>query len=109
MPIGAEDDFSGVVDLIEQKAVMFSGELGQPPSVTTIPAELAMPAKAGRDAIIEALSDFSDDMMTLYLEGQEVGSELIRKVLREATIALKAVPVLCGSAFKNKGVERPML
>ena len=62
MPIGAEDDFSGVVDLIEQKAVMFSGELGQPPSVTTIPAELAMPAKAGRDAIIEALSDFSDDM-----------------------------------------------
>jgi len=105
MPIGAEDDFSGVVDLIEQKAVMFSGELGQPPSVTTIPAELAMPAKAGRDAIIEALSDFNDDMMTLYLEGQEVGSELIRKVLREATIALKAVPVLCGSAFKNKGVE----
>ena len=105
MPIGAEDDFSGVVDLIEQKAVMFSGELGQPPSVTTIPAELAMPAKAGRDAIIEALSDFSDDVMTLYLEGQEVGSELIRKVLREATIALKAVPVLCGSAFKNKGVE----
>ena len=105
MPIGAEDDFAGVVDLIEQKAVMFSGQLGQPPSVTTIPAELAMPAKAGRDAIIEALSDFSDDMMTLYLEGQEVGSELIRKVLREATIALKAVPVLCGSAFKNKGVE----
>ena len=105
MPIGAEDDFAGVVDLIEQKAVMFSGELGQPPSVTTIPAELAMPAKAGRDAIVEALSDFSDDIMTLYLEGQEVGSELIRKVLREATIALKAVPVLCGSAFKNKGVE----
>ena len=73
--------------------------------MTTILAELVMPAKAGRDAIIEALSDFSDDMMTLYLEGQEVGSELIRKVLREATIALKAVPVLCGSAFKNKGVE----
>ena len=105
MPIGAEEDFVGVVDLIEQKAVMFSGELGQPPSVTVVPAEMAVAAKAGRDLIVEALSDFSDDIMTLYLEGKEVGSDLIRQVLREATIALKAVPVLCGSAFKNKGVE----
>ncbi len=108
LPIGAEDDFAGVVDLIEQKALLFSGVLGQEPREAPIPAELAMAAKQGRDAIVEALSDFSDDIMTLYLEGQEVGSELIRKVLREATIGLKAVPVLCGSAFKNKCVE-PLL
>ena len=108
MPIGAEEDFAGVVDLIDQKAVYFSGVLGQPPKEGTIPPELAMAAKEGRDAIIEALSDFNDDIMTLYLEGQEISSELIRKSLREATIGLKAVPVLCGSAFKNKCVE-PLL
>jgi elongation factor G len=105
IPIGAEEDFAGVVNLIDQKAVMFSGELGQPPSVAPIPAKMVDLAKAGRDAVIEAISDFSDDIMTLYLEGKEVGSDLIRKVLRDATIALKIVPVLCGSAFKNKGVE----
>jgi elongation factor G len=105
IPIGAEEDFVGVVNLIDQKAVMFSGELGQPPSIAPIPAKMADMAKAGRDFIIEAISDFSDDIMTLYLEGKEVGSDLIRKVLRDATISLKAVPVLCGSAFKNKGVE----
>ncbi len=108
IPIGAEDDFSGVVDLIEQKAFYFSGVLGQKPSEGAIPAELALPAQKGRDDIIEALSDFSDDIMTLYLEGKPVSSELIRKTLREATIKLKAVPVLCGSAFKNKCVE-PLL
>ena len=108
LPIGAEDDFAGVVDLIEQKAYYFSGVLGQAPAEGAIPAELAMAAKEGRDAIIEALSDFSDDIMTLYLEGKPVSSELIRKTMREAVIALKVVPVLCGSAFKNKCVE-PLL
>ena len=108
MPIGAEDDFAGIVDLIEQKAFYFSGVLGQPPAEGVIPAELAVSAKQGRDNIIEALSDFSDDIMTLYLEGKPVGSELIRKTLREAVIGLKVVPVLCGSAFKNKCIE-PLL
>ena len=108
LPIGAEDDFAGVVDLIEQKAYYFSGVLGQAPAEGAIPPELAMAAKEGRDAIIEALSDFSDDIMTLYLEGKPVSSELIRKTMREAVIALKVVPVLCGSAFKNKCVE-PLL
>ncbi|MDR2175963.1 MAG: elongation factor G [Synergistaceae bacterium] len=105
IPIGAEEDFAGVVDLIEQKAVMFSGELGQPPSVAPIPPELADLARAGRDFIAEAVSDFSDDIMTLYLEGKEIGDDLLRGALRRATIGLKTVPVLCGSAFKNKGVE----
>ncbi len=108
LPIGAEDDFEGVVDLIEQKAYYFPGVLGQPPKEGTIPPELAMSAKQGRDEIIEALSDFSDDIMTLYLEGKPVSSELIRKTMREAVIKLEAVPVLCGSAFKNKCVE-PLL
>jgi elongation factor G len=105
IPIGAEEDFAGVVDLIEQKAVMFSGELGQPPSVAPIPAALAGLAKAGRDFIAEAVSDFSDDIMALYLEGKEIRSDLLKDALRKATIDLKTVPVLCGSAFKNKGVE----
>jgi elongation factor G len=108
IPIGAEDDFAGVVDLIEQKAFYFSGVLGQAPTERPIPAELAMSAKQGRDSIIEALSDFSDDIMVLFLEGKPVSPELIRKTLREAVISLKAVPVLCGSAFKNKCVE-PLL
>ncbi|MCR5347391.1 MAG: elongation factor G, partial [Fretibacterium sp.] len=108
MPIGAEDDFAGVVDLIDQKALFFSGVLGQAPREGTIPAEMAMDAKAGREAIVEALSDFNDDIMTLFLNEQEVSSELIRKTIREATIGLKMVPVLCGSAFKNKCVE-PLL
>ena len=108
IPIGAEEDFAGVVDLIDQKALYFSGVLGQSPKEGTIPAELAMAAKEGRDAIVEALADIDDDLMTLYLEGKDVSSELIRKALREATISLKAVPVLCGSAFKNKCVE-PLL
>ena len=108
LPIGAEDDFEGIVDLIEQKAYYFPGVLGQPPREGTVPAELAMSAKEGRDAIVEALSDFSDDIMTLYLEGKAVSPELIRKTMREAVINLKAVPVLCGSAFKNKCVE-PLL
>ncbi|MBR2208306.1 MAG: elongation factor G [Synergistaceae bacterium] len=108
LPIGAEDDFAGVVDLIDQKALYFSGVLGQKPSEGAIPTELAMAAKQGRYNIIEALSDFSDDLMTLYLEGTPISSELIRKTLREAVINLKAVPVLCGSAFKNKCVE-PLL
>ena len=108
LPIGAEDDFQGIVDLIEQKAYYFPGVLGQPPREGTIPPELAMQAKEGREAIVEALSDFSDDIMTLYLEGKPVSPELIRKSLREAVISLKAVPVLCGSAFKNKCVE-PLL
>ena len=108
LPIGAEDDFAGVVDLIEQKAFYFSGVLGQPPKEMPIPAELAMQAKQGRDNIVEALSDFSDDIMMLFLEGKPVSPELIRKTLREAVIGLKAVPVLCGSAFKNKCVE-PLL
>ncbi len=105
MPIGAEEDFAGVVDLIEQKAVLFSGVLGQAPVTAPVPADMVEEAKAGRDVIVEAVSDFSDEIMNLYLDGKEVSSELIHKVLREATIALKIVPVLCGSAFKNKGVE----
>ena len=108
LPIGAEDDFQGVVDLIEQKAYYFPGVLGQPPREGTIPPELAMAAKEGRDKIVESLSDFSDDIMMLYLEGKPVSPELIRKTMREAVISLKAVPVLCGSAFKNKCVE-PLL
>lgn len=108
LPIGAEDDFQGIVDLIEQKAYYFPGVLGQPPKEGTIPPELAMAAKDGRDKIVESLSDFNDDIMMLYLEGKPVSPELIRKALREAVIGLKAVPVLCGSAFKNKCVE-PLL
>lgn len=105
MPIGAEEEFAGVVDLIDQKAILYSGELGQAPSSAPVPPNLAEAAKEGRAAIVEAVSDFSDEIMALYLDGKEVGSNLIRAALRDATINLKAVPVICGSSFKNKGVE----
>ncbi|GHV35751.1 elongation factor G [Synergistales bacterium] len=105
MPIGAEEDFAGVIDLIEQKALLCSGELTQPPVAAPIPANLAEAAKAGRDFIVESVSDFDDDVMTLFLEGKEVGGDLLKAALRKATIELKLVPVICGTAFKNKGVE----
>ena len=88
MPIGAEEDFTGVIDLIEQKAVLYSGELGQAPIVGPVPPSMADAARAGRDLIVESLSDFNDEIMALYLDGKTVESELIRAVLREGTVNL---------------------
>lgn len=105
IPIGAEEDFIGIIDLVEMKAVYYRDELGTDPEIRPIPLDMAAEVKEARDNLLETVSDFDEDVMALYLEGHEVSSELIKKALREGTVNMEVVPVLCGSAFKNKGVQ----
>ncbi|GAB6280107.1 MAG: elongation factor G [Thermovirga sp.] len=105
IPIGAEDNFSGIVDLVKFKAVIYHEELGIDPRVVDIPAELVEDATMGRDALIEALADLDEEVMTLFLDGKPVPEETLRRAIRRSTIDLAMFPVLCGSAFKNKGVQ----
>ncbi|GGN57270.1 elongation factor G [Actinoplanes lobatus] len=110
IPIGLEGDHIGVVDLIEMRALTWRGETqkGEDYAIEEIPADLADSAAEWREKLIETLADVDDAVMEKYLEGEEVSIEEIRAAIRRATIASKANPVLCGSAFKNKGVQ-PML
>jgi elongation factor G len=109
LPVGEEAGFRGVVDLITQKALIFEeASLGLKVEVTDIPAELAAEAREWRSRLLEALAEFDDELMEAYLSDAPVSAEKIKEVLRRATIELKLVPVLLGSAFKNKGVQ-PLL
>jgi elongation factor G len=110
IPIGLEGDHIGVVDLIEMRALTWRGETqkGEDYAIEEIPADLADSAAEWREKLIETLADVDDAVMEKYLEGEEVSVAEIRAAIRRATIASKANPVLCGSAFKNKGVQ-PML
>jgi len=105
LPIGAEENFVGIIDLVDMRAVYYRDELGTEIEIKNIPADMAAEVKDARDAMLETLSDANQDIMTLYLEGHEISPELIKKALREGTIAMEIVPVICGSAFKNKGVQ----
>jgi len=106
IPIGLEDKFKGVVDLITMKALVWNDEAkGAKYETTDIPADLVDAAKAARDKLVEAVSAIDDDLMLKYLDGEEVSEAEIRKALREGTLAMKIVPVVTGSAFKNKGVQ----
>jgi elongation factor G len=110
IPIGAEGDFSGVVDLVAMKALVWPGETkkGEDYLIEEIPANLAEKAKQGRHELLETLAECDDVVMEKYLEGAELTEEEIIAGIRRATLADKATPVLTGSAFKNKGVQ-PML
>ena len=106
LPIGAEADFTGIVDLVEMKAVIWRDEtLGAQFDTGEIPADLLEKAKEFREKMIEAISEFDDKLFEKFIEGQAVSNDEIRAGLRKATIALKIFPVICGSAFKNKGVQ----
>ena len=105
IPIGSEDGFSGVVDLVREKAVIYVEELGVDPRVVDIPAELAEDAALGREALVEAMAEIDEDVMNLFLEGKRVPEDVLKRALRKGTIELAVFPVLCGSAFKNKGVH----
>ena len=106
MPIGAEDQFKGVIDLVDMKAILWKDErMGADYSVEEIPADLQAGAKAAREQMIEALADADDDIATKYLEGEAFSTDEIRGALRRGCIAIKIFPVVCGSAFKNKGVQ----
>ena len=109
IPIGQEDKFEGIVDLIEMKAHVWHGEeLGAKFMVGEIPEDLKAQAKKYRDMMIEKISDFSDEVMHNYLEGKESTPDQLKKAVRNGTLANKMVPVMCGSSFKNKGVQ-PLL
>ena len=108
LPVGAEENFTGVIDLIENKAQIWKDELGTEFEYTEIPAELADEAHEARTHLIEACADYDDELMVAYLDEQEIPHERIAKSLHRATLDLKVTPVLCGSAFKNKGVQ-PLL
>ncbi len=109
IPIGVEDTFVGVVDLIEQQAIRWDDEaLGAEFQVGPAPEEMQPAIAAARERLIEAAAESDETLTTLYLEGQPISSSQIRKALREATIRLDVVPVLCGAAFKNKGIQ-PLL
>jgi elongation factor G len=106
--IGSEADFQGVVDLIRMQAVYFKGDEGEIVERTEIPADLKDKAEAARMEMLEALSQFDDDLMETLLEEGEVEIEDIRRIIRDATLAQQVTPVLMGSAFKNKGVQEAL-
>src|SRR5215216_3194395 len=110
IPIGAEADFIGVVDLVQMKALTWRGEtkLGEDYAIEDIPAELADQAAEYREKLLEGISDFDDSIMESYLGGEDISVETIKAAIRKATIAGQVNPVVTGSAFKNKGVQ-PML
>ncbi|MDR0764264.1 MAG: elongation factor G [Synergistaceae bacterium] len=108
IPIGVEDGFVGMVDLVRFKAIVYEDDLGQEFKIADVPPQLMEDASSARDAMIEALSDFDDEIMTLFLDNAEVPADLIKRAIRKNTVSLEIVPVMCGSAFKNKGVQ-PLL
>lgn len=110
MPIGAEADFLGVVDLIGMRALTWRGEttIGEDYTVEEIPADLVDAANEAREQLLETLADADDDIAMAYLEGEEISVDDLKAGIRRATLAAKLSPVLCGTAFKNKGVQ-PLL
>jgi elongation factor G len=105
VPIGLEDQLKGVVDLIEMKAYIFEGENGENINEVPIPDDLADTVAERRETMLDELSNFSDELAELFLEEQEISVDLIKTVVREATIGLDLVPVFMGSAYKNVGVQ----
>jgi len=108
VPIGAEGGFRGVVDLVNMKAITYGNDLGDEINVGDIPADVQALADVWREKMIESIADLDDDIAHKFLEGQEIGADELRRALRAGTLAYRIVPVLTGSALKNKGVQ-PML
>jgi elongation factor G len=106
LPIGSEDRFRGLVDLMANKAVLYLDDQGKREELEEIPADAAERAEQLRQEMIEAIAETDDELTLLYLEGEELSTEELRRALRKATIEGKLVPVLCGAALKNKGVQR---
>jgi elongation factor G len=108
LPIGAESDFRGIVDLVAMKAIIYKDELGKEQDVIEIPEQLAEQAGAAREHLLEELSHHDDVLLEMILEEQEIPVERLKAAIRKATLEIKLTPVLCGSSFKNKGVQ-PLL
>jgi elongation factor G len=108
LPIGSEGDFVGIIDLVEMKAIYYRDDIGKDVDTIDIPAELADEANAAREHLLDSVADFDEELMELVLEGEDVPVARLKKAIRAATLALTINPVLCGSSFKNKGVQ-PLL
>ena len=106
LPIGVEAEFRGIVDLVEMNASVYYDDLGKDMRLEEIPQELLPLAKECRHKLIEAVSDFDDDIMENFLEGRDVSVESLKAGIRKATITVKMIPVICGSSYKNKGVQK---
>ena len=105
LPIGSEDDFRGIIDLIKMKAEIYTNDLGTDILEEDIPAEYLEQAQEYREKLVEAVAETDEDLMMKYLEGEEITNEELKAAIRKATINVEFFPVLCGSAFKNKGVQ----
>jgi elongation factor G len=108
LPIGAEGDFAGVIDLVEEKAIVYKDDLGKEVEITDIPANLADEAHEARTHLIEAIADYDDELMEAYLGEETIEVARLKAAIRKATLDISMTPVLCGSSFKNKGVQ-PLL
>jgi elongation factor G len=106
LPIGAEDEFKGLIDLFEMKAYIFNGDKGDDVSVVDIPEDLQDDAELYRAELVEKICELDDDLMMVYLEGEEPSVDELKKALRAATCNCTAIPVCCGSAYRNKGVQK---
>ena len=106
LPIGKEESFKGIIDLVDMSARVFYDDLGKDMRTEEIPADMLDLAREYRDKLLEAVSDFDDEIMELYLEGEEIPADKIRAAIRKATVAVKMVPVTCGTSYKNKGVQK---
>lgn len=105
LPIGSENQFTGIIDLFKMEAEVYKDDLGKVIEIEDIPEDMKEEAEAWRDKLMEAVADTDEDLMMLYLEGEELPIEDVKKALRKATIAGELFPMFCGSAYKNKGVQ----
>jgi elongation factor G len=108
IPIGAESEFLGIIDLVENHAIIYKDDLGKDQEVVEIPAHLADAAAAAREHLLEEVSHYDDEIVEMILEDQEIPADRLKQAIRKATLQIKLTPVLCGSSFKNKGVQ-PLL
>ena len=106
LPIGSEDSFKGIIDLVDMNARVYYDDLGKDMRTEPIPEDLQDLAEQYRDKLLEAVSDFDEEIMEMYLEGEEVPADKIRAAIRKATCAVEMVPVTCGTSYKNKGVQK---
>ncbi|WP_313802172.1 elongation factor G [Cytobacillus sp.] len=106
LPIGAEDQFSGIIDLVEMKATIYNNDLGTDIEEIEIPEEHKAQAEEYREKLIEAVAELDEDLMEKYLGGEEISIEELKAAIRKATLSVEFYPVMCGTAFKNKGVQK---
>jgi elongation factor G len=108
MPIGSGEDFIGAVDLVKMQAVIYSGEEAEDPKLGPIPEEHLVQAQAAHNFLVEQVAEYDEEALNLYVDGKPIPEELLKKAIRRGTLEIKIFPVLCGSSFKNKGVQ-PLL